>query len=354
MMFYEHRTIRSTHFVSQQEGDCPPQLKGGFYLNQTTTTGRVTAQFQHMYTITTESANYTCSVTGKFRHEAESERDYPVIGDFVEFTVREHGQGVIRRLLERRTVLSRAAAGNETREQLICANVDFILITMACGHDFNLRRLERYSLGAWETGATPLIILTKSDQVDNAEALVDELALTVPGVDVFPVSSLTGDGVEALRAALPSESTIVLVGSSGVGKSSLTNALAGETVAETQAVRESDERGKHTTTHRELFRIDDLFVIDTPGMREFGLWDGADHLDDTFRDIEALAETCRFRDCSHSTEPGCAVRSAITSGTLDAKRYQSFVKLERELRYAEKRQAEAARLAEKKKRKTKA
>lgn len=354
MMFYEHRTIRSTHFVSQQEGDCPPQLKGGFYLNQTTTTGRVTAQFQHMYTITTESANYTCSVTGKFRHEAESERDYPVIGDFVEFTVREHGQGVIRRLLERRTVLSRAAAGNETREQLICANVDFILITMACGHDFNLRRLERYSLAAWETGATPLIILTKSDQVDNADALVDELALTVPGVDVFPVSSLTGDGVETLRAALPSESTIVLVGSSGVGKSSLTNALAGETVAETQAVRESDERGKHTTTHRELFRIDDLFVIDTPGMREFGLWDGADHLDDTFRDIEALAETCRFRDCSHGTEPGCAVRAAITSGTLDAKRYQSFVKLERELRYAEKRQAEAARLAEKKKRKTKA
>ncbi|WP_114166476.1 ribosome small subunit-dependent GTPase A [Exiguobacterium sp. TNDT2] len=323
-------------------------------MNQTITTGRVTAQFQHMYTITTESANYTCSVTGKFRHEAESERDYPVIGDFVEFTVREHGQGVIRRLLERRTVLSRAAAGNETREQLICANVDYILITMACGHDFNLRRLERYSLAAWETGATPLIVLTKSDQVDNAEALVDELALTVPGVDVFPVSSLTGKGVEALRAALPSESTIVLVGSSGVGKSSLTNALAGETVAETQAVRESDERGKHTTTHRELFRIDDLFVIDTPGMREFGLWDGADHLDETFRDIEALAETCRFRDCAHGNEPGCAVRSAIISGTLDAKRYQSFVKLERELRYAEKRQAETARLAEKKKRKTKA
>jgi ribosome biogenesis GTPase len=307
-----------------------------------------------MYTVTTENAAYTCSVTGKFRHEAESERDYPVIGDFVEFTVREHGQGVIRRLLERRTVLSRAAAGNETREQLICANVDFILITMACGHDFNLRRLERYSLAAWETGATPLIVLTKSDQVDNTEALVDELALTVPGVDVFPVSSVTGDGVEVLRAALPSGSTIVLVGSSGVGKSTLTNALAGTTVAETQTVRESDERGKHTTTHRDLFRIDDLFVIDTPGMREFGLWDGADHLDDTFRDIETLAETCRFRDCAHGNEPGCAVRAAIEKGTLDAKRYQSFVKLERELRYAEKRQAEAARLAEKKKRKTKA
>ena len=145
-------------------------------MNQTTsTTGRVTAQFQHMYTVTTENETYTCSVSGKFRHEAESERDYPVIGDYVEFTVREHGQGLIRRLLERRTVLSRAAAGNETREQLICANVDFILITMACGHDFNLRRLERYSLAAWETGATPLIVLTKSDQVDSADALVDEL-----------------------------------------------------------------------------------------------------------------------------------------------------------------------------------
>lgn len=355
MMFYEHRNPCSTDLVSQSEGDCPPLLKGGFYLNQTTsTTGRVTAQFQHMYTVTTENETYTCSVSGKFRHEAESERHYPVIGDYVEFTVREHGQGLIRRLLERRTVLSRAAAGNETREQLICANVDFILITMACGHDFNLRRLERYSLAAWETGATPLIVLTKSDQVDSADALVDELTLTVPGVDVFPVSAVTGDGVEALRAALPGGSTIVLVGSSGVGKSTLTNALAGTTVAETQAVRESDERGKHTTTHRELFQIDDLFVIDTPGMREFGLWDGADHLDDTFRDIETLAEACRFRDCSHGNEPGCAVRAAITSGTLDAKRYQSFVKLERELRYAEKRQAEAARIAEKKKRKTKA
>ncbi|MFN4213458.1 ribosome small subunit-dependent GTPase A [Exiguobacterium sp.] len=322
-------------------------------MNQTTTTGRVTAQFQHMYTVTTENGTFTCSVTGKFRHEAEGERDYPVIGDFVEFTVREHGQGVIRRLLERRTVLSRAAAGNETREQLICANVDYILITMACGHDFNLRRLERYSLAAWETGATPLIVLTKSDQVGDVGGLVSDLTLTVPGVDVFPVSSVTGNGIDALRNALPNGSTIVLVGSSGVGKSSLTNALAGETIAATQDVRESDERGKHTTTHRALFALDGLFVIDTPGMREFGLWDGGDHLDETFRDIEALADTCRFRDCSHGNEPGCSVRHAIEAGTLDAKRYQSFVKLERELRYAEKRQAEAARLAEKKKRKMK-
>lgn len=201
--------------------------------------------------------------------------------------------------------------------------------------------------------ATPLIVLTKSDQVEDVNGLVSDLTLTVPGVDVHPVSSVTGNGVETLRNALPNGSTIALVGSSGVGKSTLTNALAGETIAATQAVRESDERGKHTTTHRALFAVDGLFVIDTPGMREFGLWDGADHLDDTFRDIEALADACRFRDCSHQAEPGCAVRQAIESGKLDAKRYQSFVKLERELRYAEKRQAEAARLAEKKKRKMK-
>lgn len=322
-------------------------------MNQIMTTGRVTAQFQHMYTITTDYATFTCGVSGKFRHQTESERDYPVIGDFVEFIVREHGQGTIHRLLERRTVLSRAAAGNETREQLICANVDYILIMMAVGHDFNVRRLERYSLAAWETGATPLIVLTKTDQTDHTDSLVDEIKLTVPGVDVFPVSSISGDGIDALRSALPGGSTIVLVGSSGVGKSTLTNALARKTLAETQAVRESDERGKHTTTHRELFRVDDLFIIDTPGMREFGLWDGADHLDDTFADIETLSEQCRFRDCSHQAEPGCAVRQAIETGALGIKRYQSFVKLERELRYAEKRQAEATRLAEKKKRKMK-
>lgn len=352
-MFYEHLTNSRIHLVSQQEGSCPPQLKGGFDLDHTTT-GRVTAQFQHMYTVTTEDAAFTCGISGKFRHEAMSERDYPVIGDFVEFTVREHGQGTVRRLLERRTVLSRTAAGNETREQLICANVDYILITMAVGHDFNLRRLERYSLAAWETGAIPLIVLTKADQVTDVAPLVQDIQLTTPGIDVFPVSSITGDGVEALRTSLPSGSTLVLVGSSGVGKSTLTNALAGKTLAETQAVRESDERGKHTTTHRELFRVDDFFIIDTPGMREFGLWDGADHLDDTFSDIEELSERCRFRDCSHQAEPGCAVRDAIATGALDKKRYASYVKLERELRYAEKRQAEAARLAEKKQRKTRA
>lgn len=316
--------------------------------------GRVTAQFQHMYTVTTDHEVFTCGVSGKFRHEAQSERDYPVIGDYVEFTAREYGQGTIRRLLERRTVLSRAAAGNETREQLICTNVDYILITMAFGHDFNLRRLERYSLAAWETGATPLIVLTKSDQASDKEKLVQDISLTVPGVEVFPVSSITGDGIESLRSALSSGSTIVLVGSSGVGKSTLTNALARKNLTDTQSVRQSDERGKHTTTHRELFQVDDLYIIDTPGMREFGLWDGADHLDDTFRDIESLAKQCRFRDCSHQAEPGCAVQHAISNGALDISRYNSYLKLERELRYAEKRQAEASRLAEKKKRKTKA
>ncbi|WP_214785697.1 ribosome small subunit-dependent GTPase A [Exiguobacterium sp. s183] len=316
---------------------------------QQTETGRVTAQFQHLYTVSIGENGYMCGVSGKFRHEATSERDYPVIGDYVTIQVREHGQGTIHHLLERRTILSRAAAGNETREQLICANVDYVLITMACGHDFNIRRLERYTLAAWDTGAIPIIVLTKTDQVDSVDTLLEDIELNAPGIQVFPVSAVTGAGVSELRQALPSESTIAFVGSSGVGKSTLTNALAHETLAATQAVRTQDERGKHTTTHRELFRIDDLYVIDTPGMREFGLWEGSEHLDETFRDIEALAETCRFRDCSHQKEPGCAVQEALTNGTLDAKRYASFVKLERELLYMEKKQAEHARVLEKKK-----
>ena len=317
-------------------------------MNQTMKTGRVTAQFQHMYTITADEATYTCGVAGKFRFEATSERDYPVIGDYVEFIVRDHNQGTIQRLLERRTVLSRAAAGNETKEQLICANVDFILIMMACGHDFNVRRLERYALAAFDTGATPLVVLTKVDQSDTVDSLVHDVTMTVPGIDVYPVSSLTGSGISTLRSVIPDGSTIALVGSSGVGKSSLTNALAGTTLAVTQAVRSQDERGKHTTTHRALFKLDGLYVIDTPGMREFGLWDGADHLDETFQDVEALATSCRFRDCSHHKEPGCAVQAAIRQGTLDSKRFASYVKLQRELQYAEKRQAEAQRIAEKK------
>ena len=354
MMFYEQRTTYYPSHVSQSEGYCPPSLKGGFYLNQTTETGRVTAQFQHLYTVSTEDSTYMCGVSGKFRHEATSDRDYPVIGDYIEFQIREHGQGTIHRLLERRTVLSRAAAGNETREQLICANVDYILITMACGHDFNVRRLERYALAAWETGATPLIILTKIDQVDETDSLIQNITLAAPGIQVFPVSSTTGEGIPELREVLPSGSTLALVGSSGVGKSTLTNSLANTKLATTQSVRDRDERGKHTTTHRELFQVDDLYVIDTPGMREFGLWDGSEHLDETFSDIEAFAASCRFRDCSHQKEPGCAVREAIVSGKLDEKRYASYVKLERELRYIEKKQAEAARMLEKKNRKTKA
>ena len=350
MMFYEQLDDCTPPHISEPEGCRPPTLKGGFYLFQQTKTGRVTAQFQHLYTVSIGENAYMCGVSGKFRHDAESARDYPVIGDYVEFQIREYDQGTIHRLLERRTVLSRAAAGNETREQLICANVDYLLITMACGHDFNMRRLERYTLAAWDTGAIPLIILTKADQTDDIESLIEDVTMTAPGIDVFAVNSITGEGVNHLRNAIPSESTLALVGSSGVGKSTLTNALAMKALAETQTVRAQDERGKHTTTHRELFRVDDFYVIDTPGMREFGLWDGDAHLDETFRDIETLSASCRFRDCTHLKEPGCAVQQAITDGTLDAKRYANYVKLERELKYVEKRQAEAIRLAEKKKR----
>ncbi|TDL58334.1 ribosome small subunit-dependent GTPase A [Paenibacillus dendritiformis] len=254
------------------------------------------------------------------------------------------GRATIAGVLPRRSLFARKVAGNRPEAQVVAANADVALLVTSMTLDFEPRRLERYAALAWDSGAVPCIVLTKSDAADDAGDFIAQAELAAPGTDVFAVSALTGDGLERLRARLAPGTTVVLVGSSGVGKSTLANALAGGERMATQEVRAGDGKGRHTTTHRELLPLEGgAWLIDTPGMREVGMT-AADHdgLSSAFEDIEALAAACRFHDCSHSQEPGCAVNAAIASGELEAGRLASYRKLLRE--EARMRQAEAARL----------
>jgi ribosome biogenesis GTPase len=291
-------------------------------------------------------------LSGKLRFQTGTKAELPAVGDWIIQTEREPGKGRIERVLPRSSQFSRKAAGTETEEQIICANVDVALIVMAFGHDFNVRRLQRYLTVAWDAGVIPNIVLTKKSLMPWIETEIQAVEAIAFGTPILAVDSLTGNGLEELRAQLQVKETIVIVGSSGFGKSTLVNVLAGEQLMETGGVREDDERGRHTTTHRELKRLaNGLLLVDTPGMRELALWDGSDGLSSTFSDIEELVENCRFRDCEHDKEPGCGVLIALEEGTLTAERWYSFVKLKREIAYAERNPNVALQAAENEKRK---
>ncbi len=274
-------------------------------------------------------------LSGKFRHEAVTKGDYPAVGDWVYIKkIEDEKKAIIHRIFQRRSSFSRQEAGTRTEEQIIAANVDYLFLVNALNHDFNVRRMERYLLLAYESGAMPVIVLTKSSICNDIEQKIVETEAIAIGVPIFVVDSLEHTGIDSLKQFVSSGKTIALVGSSGVGKSTLLNALIGIEVAKTGDIREEDSRGRHTTTHRELFQLPSgALVIDTPGMRELQLWEGSEAIQTTFSDIEELATTCRFRDCKHENEPGCAVYSAIENGLITIDRLKSYKKLQRELAY---------------------
>ena len=258
-------------------------------------------------------------------------QDFPTAGDFVMIRYIENGDSQILTTLPRKTFFSRREPGPIPRNQAVAANFDYVFIMQSLNMDFNPKRLERYLTLAWQSGATPVILLTKADLVEDYWDYLTQVERVATGVNTHVVSAHTGYGLNRLNAYLQPGKTVVFLGSSGVGKSSLVNALAGEEIMSVSEIREDDSKGRHTTTHRQLIRLrSGVMIIDTPGMRELGMWDVSEGLSDAFTDVEAFLGKCRFSDCKHETEPGCAIKAAIASGKLELARWESYRKLKEE------------------------
>ena len=301
------------------------------------------AQHRGAYVLYWDGPDAWAELPGRMLHKAEGALDLPAVGDWVVFEpLPPPSRSMIQAVLPRRSAFVRKVAGVTTQEQVVAANVDIVFLVNALNEDLNPRRIERYLTLAWESGATPVVVLTKSDLCEDLEAALVRVQEVAIGVPIHIVSNVTGEGVEDLWPYAESGKTVALLGSSGVGKSSLVNSLVGEEVQTVKEIRE-DGRGRHTTTHRELIALPEGgLVLDTPGMRELQLWEASDGVQGTFEDIVKLSHSCRFRDCTHRSEPGCAIQKAINSGRLKRARFESYLKLQRELQFLENRRDKRA------------
>ncbi len=319
------------------------------YADQGLVAGRVTLEHTHIYTVRTAAAELLARVAGRLRHRAAARRDYPAVGDWVAVTSAPvHGRATIHAVLPRRSAFSRKVAGSRTDEQVVAANIDTVFLVVGLDGDFNPRRLERNALVAGESGADAVVVLNKADVCDDVAGAVAAAAAVAGAVPVAIVSARTRRGLDTLGPYLRPGRTVAFLGSSGVGKSTIINALVGEALLPTREVRARDGRGQHASTNRQLVVLPGgALVIDTPGMRELQLWDVADGLAGTFGDIAALGGGCRFRDCRHTGEPGCAVQAAVDEGRLAPGRLDNYRKLDEELAHLAEKQDERARLERK-------
>ncbi|HEY5922106.1 MAG TPA: ribosome small subunit-dependent GTPase A [Kofleriaceae bacterium] len=318
---------------------------------------RIISEHRGAYHASDSTAVAWVELTGRAFHRAQDKRELPTVGDWVMVerwadAVAGQGAGVIRHVLGRKSLLVRKAAGEATLPQPVAANVDTGIVMTSANKDLSPKRIDRYLTLLRDGGITPVLVLSKIDLVADPQPLLAELRAVAPSLETFGVSTITGAGIDAIRSLGGTCATTVLLGSSGVGKSSLLNAVLGEQAQLTQPIRD-DERGKHTTTRRELFATDRGLWIDTPGMRELAQWIDDTDDDTVFDDITAVAEQCKFRDCQHGAEPGCAVRAAVEAGTLPADRLASFHKLAGERVIGAHKQEAARRLAETRKAKAK-
>lgn len=314
---------------------------------------RVFEEQRGAWTLWWEGGACRATIAGRLRHESEGRpSSLPCVGDWVmaSFPAGDSPDGaVIHRVLERKSRFSRQASGEITKEQIVAANVDTVFLVQSLNQNFNVRRLERYMTLLWESGAEPVIVLSKSDLRPDAAPERAAVERVAPGVAVHIVSAFTEDGLDPLLPYLTPGRTAALIGSSGVGKSTIVNRLVGEELMRVQEVRNEDDRGRHTTTSRRIVMLPSGgLLLDTPGMRTVLLWEGDDGLSQAFEDVESIAAGCRFRDCTHQAEPGCAVRTAIENGSLDAGRYASYDKLQREVRFQARKTDVRLRLAEQK------
>ena len=309
--------------------------------------GRVVTDGRRRYTVKTSRGEVEGEIAGRLLHQSDTTGDLPVVGDWVALhRDSSHTAAIIHAVLPRQSKLSRNEAGRRTREQVVAANIDSVFLVMGLDGDFNLRRLERLLVAVHESGARPVVVLNKADLCSDPAARRLAAEATAPGVSVRLMSCASGAGLAEVGEFLKPRQTLALLGSSGVGKSSLINRLLGYDLMRTGSVRRGDDRGRHTTTHRQLVVLPGgALLIDSPGIRELQLWSAGDGLEGAFEDIETLAAACRFRDCTHRDEPGCAVATAIEDGRLDPHRLRNFLALAAELRALEIRRDSAARRA---------
>ncbi len=294
--------------------------------------GRIIADFGQLLKVVTDKGEM---LVGRPLNKGEDFLQLAV-GDWVGLETDAYGDTLVKILLPRKTKFSRAAAGIEIKEQIVAANADTVFITQSLNKDFNMKRLERYMIAAWDSGAVPVVVLTKADCCEDINEKICMVYDTAPGVEVLAVSAVTGQGMNEIRKYLAPGKTVALLGSSGVGKSTLVNTLLGEEILKTQEIREDDSKGRHTTTHRELVLLPGGgLLLDTPGMRALSIWEADTGMELMFGDIEELALKCRFYDCKHQNEPGCAIRQGIEAGALEKKRYESWQKLQKELAHLE-------------------
>jgi ribosome biogenesis GTPase len=313
--------------------------------------GRVISEDRNSFQVYSEYGVLTAGIAGKMRYRDEAENTYPTVGDWVAIKpLVGEKKGIIHAVLPRKSKFSRKEAGERTEEQIVSANIDtvFIVSGLDGGRNFNVPRIERYLTLAWSSGAVPVIVLNKADLCSEADKFIRSVEDIAPGVFIQAVSAKEGTGLDPLRKYLFKGNTVAFLGSSGVGKSALINAFLGRAKQETGEVRQDDRMGKHTTTRRELILLPSGgIMIDTPGMREIQMWAGEDDLQGAFQDIQALADECKFSDCKHDAEPGCAIKAAIEKGDLDNARFESYRKLQKELNYLAIREEQGTRLYEK-------
>ncbi|MBI2833738.1 MAG: ribosome small subunit-dependent GTPase A [Acidobacteria bacterium] len=309
---------------------------------------RIAAEHTHIYRVYTETGICDAVVAGQLRYRAERRGDFPAVGDWVALEPRRAGRAIVRAILPRKSKFSRKRAGLLTEEQIVAANVDVVFLMAGLDDEFNVRRLERYLILARESGADPVILLNKADLSADPEAALAEVRRVAPGVPVHHLSLRTAEGLDAVRQHLARGRTIALLGSSGVGKSTLINRLLGVERQRTREVRRQDSRGRHTTTFRELILLPQGgLVIDTPGMREIQLWGPQEGLREVFEDIDAIGADCFFQNCRHRREPRCAVKTAVSEGRLSRDRLESYHRLQDELQRLAAKQDKRAQLQQK-------